>query len=158
MFDILMYLFENFVHSDVELLIDQDELTDELVRAGFDQAEIMKAISWLEKLVAIQESDVSTYLYGSTANAIRVYSDMEKEKIDVSTRGFLLFLEQASILTVKTREMVIERVLELDTQEQLTLEDVKWVILMVLFNVPDGEKAYGHMEDLLFELPDSRIH
>ena len=27
MFDILMYLFENYVHSEVEFLVDEDELT-----------------------------------------------------------------------------------------------------------------------------------
>ena len=30
MFDILMYLFENYIHSDVEALVDQEELTAEL--------------------------------------------------------------------------------------------------------------------------------
>lgn len=35
MMDILMYLFETYIHSDVELMVDQDELADELSRAGF---------------------------------------------------------------------------------------------------------------------------
>lgn len=157
MFDILMYLFENFVHSDVELLIDQDELTDDLVRAGFHKADIYKAISWLEKLVALQESDVSACFHATSNDSIRVYTASEVEKMDVQSRGFLLFLEQAGILTPKTREMVIERVMELDSHH-LILEDIKWIVLMVLFNVPDNENEYAHMEDLLFELPDSRIH
>ena len=50
MFDILMYLFENFVHSETEIRVDQDELTDELIRAGFHHDEIYKALAWLEKL------------------------------------------------------------------------------------------------------------
>ena len=45
MFDILMYLFENYVHSEVELLVDEDELTKELTRAGFHQSEILKALT-----------------------------------------------------------------------------------------------------------------
>ena len=59
MFDILMYLFENFIHSETEIRVDQDELTDELVRAGFHQDEIYKALSWLEKLAALQETDIN---------------------------------------------------------------------------------------------------
>ena len=43
MFDILMYLFENFIHSETEIRVDQDELTEELVRAGFHHDEIYKA-------------------------------------------------------------------------------------------------------------------
>ena len=35
MFDILMYLFENYVHSEAEVLVDHDQLTDELLKAGF---------------------------------------------------------------------------------------------------------------------------
>ena len=35
MMDILMYLFETYIHSDAELQVDQDELEDELLRAGF---------------------------------------------------------------------------------------------------------------------------
>tara|TARA_B100001094_G_scaffold333359_1_gene411081 strand:+ start:20242 stop:20712 length:471 start_codon:yes stop_codon:yes gene_type:complete len=156
MFDILMYLFENFVHNDVELLIDHDELTDELVRAGFHHADIIKAISWLEKLVALQESDAS-HILNTSPHATRVYIEAEKEKIDTESRGLLSFLEQASILTPETRELVIDRLMELD-HTYLCVEDTKWIVLMVLFNVPDGENAYAHMEDLLFELPDSRIH
>ncbi len=48
--------------------------------------------------------------------------------------GILLFLEQIQVLNLETREMVIERVLALDTAE-FDLEDLKWVILMVLFNI-----------------------
>ncbi len=48
--------------------------------------------------------------------------------------GVLLFLEQIQVLNLETREMVIERVLALDTAE-FELEDLKWVILMVLFNI-----------------------
>ena len=45
MFDILMYLFENFIHSETEIRVDQDELTEELVRAGFHHDEIYKALN-----------------------------------------------------------------------------------------------------------------
>lgn len=65
--------------------------------------------------------------------------------------GFLLFLEQIQVLNLETREMVIERVLALDTAE-FELEDLKWVILMVLFNIPGCENAYQQMEELLFEV------
>ena len=30
MFDVLMYLFETYIHSDVELMVEQDELAEEL--------------------------------------------------------------------------------------------------------------------------------
>lgn len=71
--------------------------------------------------------------------------------------GVLLFLEQIQVLNLETREMVIERVLALDTAE-FELEDLKWVILMVLFNIPGCENAYQQMEELLFEVNEGMLH
>ncbi|MGL6295173.1 MAG: DUF494 family protein, partial [Plesiomonas sp.] len=56
-----------------------------------------------------------------------------------------------------TREMVIDRVMEIESDE-LDLEDVKWVILMVLFNVPGHESAYEKMEELLFDANEGLQH
>ena len=44
MFDVLMYLFETYIHSDADVMVEQNELTDELSRAGFDKDEIEKAL------------------------------------------------------------------------------------------------------------------
>ena len=158
MFDILMYLFENFIHSETEIRVDQDELTDELVRAGFHHDEIYKALSWLEKLAALQETDIHPYLTkGATTTVNRIYTYEEETRLDVECRGFLMFLEQISVLDASTREMVIDRVMEIDSNE-FCLEDLKWVVLMVLFNVPGKENAYAQMEDLLFEVPEGPLH
>ena len=156
MFDILMYLFENYVHSEVDLLVDEDELTKELTRAGFHQSAILKALTWLEHLATLQESD-QPYLCNHAQHSFRIYTEKEMDKLDVECRGFLLFLEQIKVLSVETREMVIDRVMDLD-EPSLVLEDLKWVILMVLFNSPGNEAAYEQMEDLVFEQPDGRLH
>lgn len=156
MFDILMYLFENYVHSEMELLVDEDELTKELTRAGFHQSEILKALSWLERLAELQENE-SPYLRHHQQHSFRIFTENEISKLDVACRGFLIFLEQIKVLSVETREMVIDRVMELD-ESSLTLDDLKWVILMVLFNAPGNESAYEQMEDLVFEQPDGMLH
>ena len=48
--------------------------------------------------------------------------------------------------------MVIDRLCALD-KPFILLEDLKWVVLMVLFNVPGSEQAYAQMEDLIFDEP-----
>jgi Smg protein len=53
--------------------------------------------------------------------------------------------------------MVIDRVMALDTEE-FDLEDLKWVVLMVLFNIPGYESAYQQMEELLFEVNEGYLH
>ncbi len=157
MFDILMYLFENYIHSEAEIMVDHDSLTDELSRAGFHQDEIYKALAWIEKLAALQENDTHPYLTRVSSQSMRFYTQEEMARLDVECRGFLLFLEQVNVLDCTTREMVIDRVMELDTQE-FSLDDMKWVVLMVLFNVPGQEKAYSQMEDLIFEEPEGPLH
>ncbi len=158
MFDILMYLFENYIHSEAEIMVDHDELTDELTRAGFHLDEIYKALSWLEKLADLQHNDEHPYLTRVSGTSTRVYTAQEAQRLDTECRGFLLFLEQVNLLDITTREMVIDRVMELDTKD-FYLDDLKWVVLMVLFNVPGKESAYSQMEDLIFdEIPEGPLH
>ncbi|ATZ96063.1 MULTISPECIES: DUF494 family protein [Dickeya] len=150
MFDVLMYLFETYIHNETEMRVDQDTLTDDLTRAGFDRDDIYSALDWLEKLADLQEGQTPPLALASDPLALRIYTAEEEQRLDVDCRGFLLFLEQIKVLNLETREMVIDRVMALETQD-FDLEDLKWVILMVLFNVPGCENAYQQMEDLLFE-------
>jgi Smg protein len=157
MFDILMYLFENYIHSEAEVMVDHDILTDELTRAGFHQDEIYKALSWLEKLAALQDTDSYPYFSREASRSFRIYTDEENQLLDIECRGFLMFLEQVNVLDFTTREMVIDRVMELDTKF-FSIDDLKWVVLMVLFNVPGKETAYSQMEDLIFDEQEGPLH
>ncbi|ALU43661.1 DUF494 family protein [Pseudoalteromonas rubra] len=157
MFDILMYLFENYIHSEADIFVEQNELTDELVGAGFNQDEIYKALDWLEQLADLQQSDEIPYLNARPDSAIRIYTEQECAMLDIECRGFLMFVEQIGVIDSITREMVIDRLCALD-KKAICLDDLKWVILMVLFNVPGKEHAYAQMEDLIFEEPTGPLH
>src|SRR3546814_12645910 len=81
----------------------------------------------------------------------RVYFGPELDKLDVECRGFLLVLEQHGILDPAQRELVLDRAMALD-QDELDLDDLKWVVLMVLFNQPGSEAAYAWMETQMFAI------
>ena len=49
------------------------------------------------------------------------------------------------------------RIMALDTDE-IDVEQIKWVVLMVLFSQPGQEAAYSRMEDLVFEEGSSVVH
>ena len=66
-------------------------------------------------------------------------------------------LEASGILAPEQREIVIDRLLALDSEE-IDIEQVKWVVLMVLSSQPDQEQAYARMEDLVFDLPGQVPH
>ena len=157
MFDVLMYLFETYIHTASGKQVDQDKLTDDLTRAGFEREDIYSALGWLEKLAMMQEADALPYISCADPHVMRIYTADEMIRLDSACRGFLLFLEQIQVLTPETREMVIDRVMALDA-DQFDLEDLKWVVLMVLFNVPGHEHAYEQMEELLFEVNEGYLH
>lgn len=157
MFDILMYLFENYIHNEADIFIEPDELTDELLRAGFNKPEIYKALNWLEQLASLQHSDELPYLFTKPHHAMRIFTAQECQMLSVQCRGFLMFAEQIGVINSVTREMVLDRLAALD-KSFISLEDLKWVILMVLFNVPGSEHAYEQMEDLIFDEPSDVLH
>jgi Smg protein len=88
---------------------------------------------------------------------MRFYAEQELKLLNTACRGYLLFLEQVGVLDQMTREVVIERVLALETDE-IDLDQLKWVVLMVLFYQPGREVAYAWMEDLVFEDMEAVIH
>ncbi len=77
--------------------------------------------------------------------------------MDAECRGFLLFLEQVKVLDATTRELVVDRVMALES-ESIDLEQLKWVVLMVLFNQPGQETMFSWMEDFVFDREACRLH
>ncbi|HFC53383.1 MAG TPA: DUF494 domain-containing protein [Gammaproteobacteria bacterium] len=152
--DVLMYLFENYIYDDVEIGPDEEALRTELSAAGFRNVEIDKALGWLEGLANLQENLSAAPL---CSHSIRLYTEAECEKLDREARGFLLFLEQVAVLDQVSREMVIDRIMALEADE-IDLDQLKWVVLMVLFNMPGQEAAFAWMEDMVFNDMPVSLH
>lgn len=144
--DVLVYLFQNFLDDDTAVRFDRDSMQTDLLDAGFPLTEIHKAFDWMDGLAARQGQATAAVF----SRAIRIYSDEEVDKLDVECRGFLMYLEQLGILSAESRELVIDRAMALN-EEDFDAEDLKWVVLMVLFSQPGQEDAYAWMENLVFE-------
>ncbi len=156
--DVLLYLFEHYFTDDADLVRDRDSLRsgplfDELGKAGFSPAEINKAFEWLDALAEQRPSPSAPRANGP----VRVFFGPELDKLDVECRGFLLFLEQHGVLDAGQRELVLDRAMALD-QDEIDLDDLKWVVLMVLFNQPGSEAAYAWMETQMFEDEPEPVH
>ncbi|MCG7877950.1 MAG: DUF494 domain-containing protein [Candidatus Thiodiazotropha taylori] len=148
--DILIYLYENYMDGEQAPPSDQHELRDELIQAGFPAGEIDKAFDWLDELA---NNDLSQHGDTNQSHSLRIFTAEETARLDVDSRGLLLFLEQNDILTVNARELVIDRALALDTAI-ITEEELKWIILLVLMNQPGQEAAFARMEDMVYnEVP-----
>jgi Smg protein len=150
--DVLLYLFENF--SEQEQDPDQMVLREELLHAGFGEIEVDRALDWLDELTTIEG-----HPFANTPEnpSFRVFSRRELARLDARCRGYVLYLEQSGILSALQRELVLDRLMALDPVD-IDVDQVKWVVLMVLFSQPGEEDAFARMEDLVFEEYDGAVH
>lgn len=145
--DLLMYLFENYIYDEPDAEPDRDSLTESLEQAGFSAGEIDRAFGWLDGLAEQRRLPE----FGSHAESpIRVLTSDEARRLDVESRDFLMYLENSGVVDPARRELILDRLMALDHPE-IGLEDLKWVVLMVLFNQPGQEANYAWMEDLMFD-------
>ncbi len=153
--DILIYLFENYMDAaEDHPQLDRELLKEELDRVGFEEADVSRALAWLEGL---STTGHPATLPSTTARAVRVFSGDEQLRLDTDCRGYLQHLENIGILSSAQRELVIDRLMALEA-EDIDIEQVKWVVLMVLFSQPGQEQAFARMEDLVFEECADALH
>ncbi|MGI9330926.1 MAG: DUF494 family protein [Gammaproteobacteria bacterium] len=147
--DVLMYLFETYSEQDFEQQPEPDQavLREELLQAGFGELEVDHALDWLEGLGARQDEPFAAQ---PAERSVRLFNSFELGRLDAECRGYILYLEQIGILSPIQRELVIDRLVALGPGD-IDVEQVKWVVLMVLFSQPGQENAFSRMEDLVFE-------
>jgi Smg protein len=129
MYDILVYVFENC--QQAELAYDRERVAKKLSAAGFEDSDISEALHWLAGVTRAPQGGLEKLPV--SRHAFRAFAPREAAKLDAQCRGFLLTLEQSGILDLQTRELVIERALAA-TGDSLSLEQLKLVVLMVLWN------------------------
>ncbi len=150
-FDVLMYLFENYMEDEAEILPHSDVIRTELLEAGFESCEVSKAFDWLDSL------NIKRTIKPTVTSAFRIFCSQEIIKLNLECRNFILFLEQNGILNSDNREVVIDRVMALDI-EDISMDKLKWIVLMVLLSQPDEEIAFSRMEDIVYDLVPTFLH
>jgi Smg protein len=146
--DILIYVFDRYMLEDASEVPERDDLARDLELMGFGSASVERALDWLAGLadVRLQCDDAGP----CDRPSVRVYSEGELTRLSTESRGFLMHLERHGILSPLQREVVLDRLLALDSEE-LDIEQIKWVVLMVLSSQPGQEQAFARMEDLVGE-------
>lgn len=146
--DVLLYIFENFQDEESNHILASDSLIEALEDVGFTDGEIKGAIDWLDGLVEItSESSKSEDL---ATDSMRVFSPQEQLLLSADAQGMILYFEQRGILDPQAREMVIDRMLALGPQEDVEteLDRLRWVVMMVLFNLQDRDAEFAWVENL----------
>lgn len=128
MFDVLVYLFESYIHADA--CPASDQLARKLSAAGFEDEEINEALDWLAGLRQVTET--TQPCTAPTAGSMRIYADEELARLNPECRGFISFLESAGVLDAGKRELIVERAMALG-DFSITLNRLKVIVLMVLW-------------------------
>ncbi len=144
--DVLLYLFENYPICDLQ---DGGAVRHDLDEAGFLPEEIDDAFAWLRDTSPISQQLISN----PDDQAVRLFTAEESERLSPQCQGCLHALQQHQVLNGTTREIVIDRLLALadeqyDDAEDIDVEQLKWVVMMVLSNQHD-DTPYARMEALL---------
>ncbi len=148
MFDVLVYLYENYWRPDA--CPEPNQLSRKLSAVGFEADEIQEALAWLNGLAA--GADAGITLAG--ANSLRVWTDSERECLRDEGIGFLSFLASAGVLPAPLREMVVDRAMAAGGQN-MDLEDLKIVVLMIFWSL--GEEPDALILDELFVDEEDRL-
>jgi Smg protein len=148
MFEVLVYLYENYWRPDA--CPDHDQLTRKLSAVGFETDEIQEALSWLDGLAETAQTTTGE----QQPTSMRVYSPAEIERLGEESVAFVSFLESAGVLPPTMREMVIDRATAVGSGP-LALEDLKVIVLMVFWSL--GEEPDALILDELFVAPEERL-
>jgi Smg protein len=148
MFDVLVYLYENYWRPDA--CPDHRQLTRKLSAVGFETDEIQDALTWLDGLASSTDGVEAE----QGEHSLRVYTAAERERLGDESIGFISFLESSGVMPPAMREMVIDRAMAAGSGE-MDLEEVKIIVLMVFWSL--GEEPDSLILDELFVAPQDRL-
>ena len=153
MFDLLIYMFENYLSSKNNL--NFSNMTLELEAAGFNNKDIENALDWFSEL---KEMSVRIPQLQSLKlnDKLRIFTEKEKEKFSIDGLGFILFLEQAHVLNSIEREIIIDRAMALN-QNIINIDEVRSIVMMTLWN-NGRENDYLFVEDALYQTEQLMLH
>jgi Smg protein len=147
MFDVLVYVYENYWRPDA--CPEPRQLSRKLSAVGFETEEIDEALAWLDGLQGTGEA-----LIEARPDSQRVWMPFEQERLGDECICFLAFLESAGVLSPLVREQVVDRAMAAG-QSTMELVDLKIVVLMVFWSM--GLEPDALVLDELFVAPEERL-
>jgi Smg protein len=162
MFDVLVYVYENYWRGDA--CPELPQLERKLSAIGFDAEEIRDAINWLDGLNLAAQSTLCLdaprdpapgWSASPSPHSLRIYSVAEQNHLGAGCLGFISFLESAGVLPPPMREVVMDRAMAVQGLEPLSLDDLKIIILMVYWSF--GEEPDALILDELCDDGSERV-
>lgn len=144
MFDVLVFMFENYFANHAQL--DNKTMEQELSEAGFKKNDIDGAFDWIQQMKSMMNAPALYYEHH--ASAMRCFSPCEQKKINLDSQSFIIFLQQAQVINDVERDLIIDRAMALK-QAHICIEEIRWIAMVTLWN-KGREKDYAFVEDAVF--------
>lgn len=149
---VLIYVYDHYMLADPAEVPERHHMLADLRKRGFSVTEVVHAMEWLSALVADQRAAPGPADRPAEArqdgDGLRVFADGELARLAADCRAFLMLLDRQHVLTPRQRELVIDRALALDVDE-VDVEQLKWVVLLVLSAQPGQELAFARFESVM---------
>jgi Smg protein len=144
----LIYVYDHYMLGDPAGVPERRHMLEDLQKRGFSVSEVVAAMEWLSALVGDQRASPGSAAGSLGQAGMRVFADGELARLSPDCRAFLMLLDRQHVLTPQQRELVIERALALDVEE-VDVEQLKWVVLLVLSSQPGQELAFARFESVM---------
>ena len=145
---VLIYVYDHYMLADPADVPQRQHMLEDLQKRGFSVSEVVQAMEWLSALVGDQRATPGPAEAEPDGGALRIFADGELSRLSADCRAFLMMLDRQHVLTPQQRELVIERALALDIDE-VEVEQLKWVVLLVLSSHPGQELAFARFESVM---------
>lgn len=110
-------------------LTSESDLVEELLSVGFDFDEIDAAFSWMENQALHPPAQTELL---PPLSSYRIFTNEEKQVLDVDARGFLARLRDMGILSDEVQEEIILKATQL-ADEDISLKEIKTITVLTLF-------------------------
>ena len=145
---VLIYVYDHYMLADPGDVPERRHMLADLQKRGFSVSEVVQAMEWLSALVGDKRAVAEAGDTLSDGVGLRIFADGELSRLSPDCRAFLMLLDRQRVLTPQQRELVIERALALDVDE-VDVEQLKWVVLLVLSSQPAQELAFARFESVM---------
>ena len=145
---VLIYVYDHYMMADPADVPQRRHMLRDLRKRGFSVSEVVRAMEWLSALVSDKRAVPGPAAAPADTGAMRIFADGELARLSADSRAFLMELDRQRVLTPQQRELVIERALALDLEE-VDVEQLKWVVLLVLSSQPGQELAFARFESVM---------
>ena len=142
---VLIYVYDHYMLADPADVPERRRMLEDLQKRGFSVSEVVQAMEWLSALVGDKRAAAGA---DDTESGLRIFADGELSRLSPDCRAFLMLLDRQRVLTPQQRELVVERALALDVDE-IDVEQLKWVVLLVLSSQPGQELAFARFESVM---------